>query len=94
MTENKHTPVETFDCQGCRPFCYGGYHMEADKDGLGDYVKADDYLALEKQRDELLDMLKRAVRRLEIAHANGDTIMREWIVDARAAIAKVEGGAA
>lgn len=40
---------------------------------------------------ELLDMLDRAVRRLEIAHANGDTIMREWIVDARAAIAKAGG---
>ena len=40
---------------------------------------------------ELLDLLNRAVRRLEIAHANGDTIMREWIVEARAAIAKVEG---
>lgn len=39
---------------------------------------------------ELLDMLDRAVRRLEIAHANGDTIMREWIVDARATIAKAK----
>lgn len=43
------------------------------------------------QRDELLEILERAVRRLEIAHANGDTIMREWIVDARAAIAKATG---
>ena len=42
---------------------------------------------------DLLDMLDRAVRRLEIAHANGDTIMREWIVDARAAIAKAGGAA-
>lgn len=48
---------------------------------------------LEKQRDELLDVIERAVRRLEIAHANGDTIMREWIIDARAAIAVVKGGA-
>ena len=40
---------------------------------------------------ELLDMLERAVRRLEIAHANGDSIMREWIVDARAVIAKAKG---
>jgi hypothetical protein len=40
---------------------------------------------------DLLEMLDRAVRRLEIAHANGDTIMREWIIDARAVIAKVEG---
>lgn len=43
---------------------------------------------------ELLDMLERAVRRLEIAHANGDTIMREWVIDARAAVAKATGGAA
>lgn len=40
---------------------------------------------------ELLDVVERAVRRLEIAHANGDSIMREWIVDARAAIAKATG---
>ena len=66
------------------------------------YLEGDDSLPhyarrLMAQRDELLDLLNRAVRRLEIAHANGDTIMREWIVDARAAIAKAtgqEGGAA
>ena len=46
------------------------------------------FSATQQQRDELLEILERAVRRLEIAHANGDTIMREWIVDARAAIAK------
>ena len=46
---------------------------------------------LETERDELLEILDRAVRRLEIAHANGDTIMREWIIDARDVIAKVEG---
>ncbi len=43
------------------------------------------------QRDELLAMLNQAVRRLESAHARGETIMRHWIVDARALIAKVEG---
>ena len=43
---------------------------------------------------ELLAMLNRAVRRLESAHARGETLMRHWIVDARALIAKVEGGAA
>ena len=40
---------------------------------------------------ELLGVLERAIRRLEIAHANGDSIMREWIVDARAALAKATG---
>ena len=40
---------------------------------------------------ELLDVLKRAVRRLEIAHKNGDTIMSQWIFDARDAIAKATG---
>ena len=35
---------------------------------------------------DLLELLERAVRRLEIAHPHGDTIMREWVIDARAAI--------
>ena len=49
------------------------------------------HIELLAQRDELLAMLNRAVRRLESAHASGETIMRHWIVDARALIAKVEG---
>ena len=40
---------------------------------------------------ELMVVLERAIRRLEIAHANGDSIMREWIVDARAALASATG---
>lgn len=40
---------------------------------------------------ELLGVLELAIRRLEIAHANGESIMREWIVDARAALAKATG---
>lgn len=51
-------------------------------------------LTLAAAAPELLHVIERAVRRLEIAHANGDTIMREWIVDARAAIAKATGEAA
>ena len=40
---------------------------------------------------ELLEMLERAVGRLEVAHRNGDSIMKEWVIDARAAIAKATG---
>lgn len=32
---------------------------------------------------ELLDLIERAIRRLEIAHKQGHGIMKEWIVDAR-----------
>lgn len=35
--------VKTFDCAGCSPFCYGGYHMTEDKDGYGDWVRKEDY---------------------------------------------------
>ena len=38
--------------------------------------------------EELLDLMQRAIRRLEIEHAHGGSIMREWITEARAAIAK------
>lgn len=54
-------------------------------------ARADANARLIAAAPELLDMLERAVRRLEIAHANGDSIMREWIVDARAIIAKAKG---
>ena len=40
---------------------------------------------------ELLELLERAVGRLEIAHRNGDSIMKEWVIDARAVIAKATG---
>ena len=40
---------------------------------------------------ELLELLERAVGRLEIAHRNGDSIMKEWVIDARAAILKATG---
>lgn len=40
---------------------------------------------------ELLELLERAVGRLEIAHRNGDSIMKEWVIDARAAVAKATG---
>lgn len=43
---------------------------------------------------ELLDLMQRAIRRLEIEHAHGGSIMREWITEARAAIAKATGGQA
>jgi hypothetical protein len=42
---------------------------------------------------ELLDLMQRAIRRLEIEHAHGGSIMREWITEARAAIAKAGGQA-
>ena len=81
----KHTPVETFDCQGCRPFCYGGYHMEADKHGLGDYVKVEDFREVEKQRDELLAHLEAMVE-------EDDGLMAAK--PAKEYIAKLKGGAA
>lgn len=40
---------------------------------------------------ELLDLMQRAIRRLEIEHAHGGSIMREWITESRAAIAKATG---
>ena len=46
--------TKTFDCEGCRPYCYGGYHMREDADGDGDYVLAEDFNRVKKQRDELL----------------------------------------
>lgn len=87
----KHTPVKTFDCQGCRPYCYGGYHMEADKDGFGDYVKAEDFRDVEKQRDELLAAAKLTLTTINVLGRS----MPIDVCDAlEAAIAKVEGGAA
>jgi hypothetical protein len=39
---------------------------------------------------ELMDLMQRAVSRLEIEHRYGGSIMREWIIDAHAAIANME----
>ena len=71
-----------------KPF---GVQMIVQVGGDSDFQEAEANARLIAAAPELLDLLNRAVRRLEIAHANGDTIMREWIVEARAAIAKVEG---
>ena len=46
---------------------------------------------LRRQRDELLDVLRTAVRRVEIANAEGDPILSAWLPTARAAIANAEG---
>lgn len=43
---------------------------------------------------ELVDLLQRAVRRLEIEHSHGGSIMREWITEARAALAQHGAGKA
>ncbi len=40
---------------------------------------------------ELLDILKMAVARIELANAEGDDIMSAWLPDAKAVIAKVKG---
>ena len=53
--------TKTFDCEGCRPYCYGGYHMREDADGDGDYVLAEDFNRVKKQRDELLAALDDAM---------------------------------
>ena len=74
--------VETFDCQGCGGYCYGGYHMESDKDGYGDWVKAEDYRALR----EKLEVAEEALGRIPEV---------EWWEDARSivdeALAKIRG---
>lgn len=53
--------TKTFDCEGCRPYCYGGYHMQPDTDGDGEYVLTEDFKRIEKQRDELLAALEDAM---------------------------------
>jgi len=45
-------PIETFDCAGCHGHCYGGYRMEADKDGYGDWVRKSDIVARLKATQE------------------------------------------
>lgn len=41
---------------------------------------------------ELLGCMKAAVARVELANAEGDTILSAWLPDAKAIIAKAEGG--
>ena len=48
---------------------------------------------LEKQRGQLLDVIERAVRRLEIARVNGESVMPDWVADDKAVIASVKAGA-
>jgi hypothetical protein len=45
---------------------------------------------LRRVNAELLDLMQRAVGRLEIEHRHGGSIMSEWIIDARTAIARAE----
>lgn len=45
------------------------------------------------QRDQLLDVIERAVRRLEITRVNGESVMPDWVADAKAVIASVKAGA-
>ena len=47
----------------------------------------------ENQRDHLLDVIERGVRRLEVARVNGESVMLDWVADAKAVIAIVKGGA-
>ena len=44
-----------------------------------------------RQRDDLLLALKAAIRRVEIANAEGNPILSAWLPDARAAIARATG---
>jgi hypothetical protein len=46
---------------------------------------------LERAAPDLLDCLRLAVARIELANQEGDPIMSAWLIDARAAIAKAEG---
>lgn len=41
---------------------------------------------------ELLEALRFAVKRVELANAEGDPILSAWLPDAKAAIAKAAGG--
>lgn len=45
----------------------------------------------QKKADAMLALLDRAIRRLEIEHETGGTIMRGWARDARAVITKSGG---
>jgi hypothetical protein len=74
------------------------YRIRATDETLHDMMVFRDALDAELRRlsavnEELLDLMQRAIRRLEIEHAHGGSIMREWITEARAAIAKAGGEA-
>ena len=82
--------TKTFDCEGCRPYCYGGYHMREDADGDGDYVLAEDFNRVKKQRDELLaalELLKEAVEYTRLAIRGIKAVEH-----ANTAIASAKGG--
>ena len=86
-------PIKTFDCAGCRPYCYGGFHMEECKDGDGDYVLSEDFHAALSQRDELLAALK-SVNESAVCFAKNEySISADAISKVENAIAGVEGGA-
>ena len=40
--------IKTYDLAGCRPYCYGGYHMEEVAEGWGDWVRKEDHEAAVK----------------------------------------------
>lgn len=63
--------IKTFDCAGCSPFCYGGYHMAEDKNGWGDWVRKEDYDAAVAKVAQLEEALKGAA---VIANAAGAEI--------------------
>mgnify|MGYP001484262299 FL=1 len=84
--------TKTFDCEGCRPYCYGGYHMREDADGDGDYVLAEDFNRVKKQRDELLAALEFACAKISDLHLEaGDGDCHYPIIND--AISSVKGGA-
>ena len=85
--------TKTFDCDGCRPYCYGGYHMREDADGDGDYVLAEDFNRVKKQRDELLAALEFACKKIADLHLDaGDGDCHYPIIND--AISSMKAGAA
>ena len=47
---------------------------------------------LHARNEELDGLLTAAVFRMELEHEAGSTVLRAWILDARAAIARKQGG--
>lgn len=54
--------TKRYDIEGCTGHCYGGYRMVESPDG--DYVKAEDFAAVQAQRDRLEAELERERIRL------------------------------
>ena len=93
--------IERYDCEGCRGYCYGGYHM-AEAGEYGDYVKSEDHdrivAALEAERDALRKGAEKTVKALAILHdgpddsdvAMAEGMLTEAIGIFRAAIAAKE----